>query len=977
MGGPPVRPRDEKQIIAVTTAREVLAQAQDREALYEAFAEWWRSSELTPRNPEDSVQRPPTESLEVRLRALGHEELATFAGGPWLSQRPLDPIFWQFTILVGDAFAEPFTEALKGGVWREPRFYKLDSLGAFDAFDVALRKILKRDAAAADAAFQRLKASVDAARGDPAACVPQDDRCIANVRERVNRYRSSPDIDEVWEQGADPPTWPEYAFLWHVLLEVRPHDTIALLATMPHPLLIRSCLRTERLAERPDELARLIAVAPPAFVGERYQAEGSMVVLLLEVGWAAIENTAHNPDGSLICAEADAPDQLNAAAVKCREVTQTILDTLFTRADAVPLAWAWLERMISDLRLRRVPSSMGGKLRLNLPMLSIQLLASRLQGRKSYSEWIEQRQAIWQIYRAAAVLAVAVFGQSSDAKETAGILEWALRKASIAYMGIGNAMTDSGDVIATLGGSAIANLEDPSEWFARVWQQLRPIRERNWRVRTVGYERNSTGELCGLWGVAALELLPSPQRSALWASVEGATRDAWQTDRYVYAPNWSILLFRLLKTFEPKTAAEFGSPEHQLSRVLLPYIDTDLAFLDVVVDLIDQGWFLDRIRDAVTLAGFDLKLIVADLLDLKERVFKLPRAPIERIGKLRDLAEALRTFKCIYCLQERDRKSYTKAEHVVPQSFGMFENNFTLHNIVCDECNHYFGKNLEIHLARDTYEGQLRFTHGVKDASDFKTIGRSSRVAVKIAEGKYAGLFVSRRYSKDKNTIEVIPEPQVGFLLADGRYEYFLLDSVPALAELEGTGFSGDRLRSIHGVEVDPKVLEQVLAERGIPFRVTDEDSPKTSGQPDSILCEFAGTIDHVVRRAIAKISFNYLAKWQGPDFLHRPEFDMARRYIRYGTLPDYPMMSIDEIAILRDEPVEGLRRVGHIITIGWTTVHSVLAQVSLFNWMAYRISLCKEFSGPTPEIRRGHIFDPINHKIHELGSGPLEAEGS
>jgi hypothetical protein len=304
---------------------------------------------------------------------------------------------------------------------------------------------------------------------------------------------------------------------------------------------------------------------------------------------------------------------------------------------------------------------------------------------------------------------------------------------------------------------------------------------------------------------------------------------------------------------------------------------------------------------------------------------------------------------------------------VLPQSFGTFEQNFTLRETVCDDCNQYFGDNLEIVLARDTYEGQLRFTHGVKNASDFKDLARSSRVAIKYAEGEYAGRYVSRRYSDEKDSIEVTPLPQVGFLLAEDRYEYFLLDNIPLIAVLKEKGFSGDRPRSIHGLAVDPQALEQLLADRGIPFRVTDHDLP--TDRPDSILCAFEGTIDHVIRRAIAKISFNYLAYWQGTGLVHRSEFDMARRYIRYGQLPDYPMMSIDEVAILRDEPLEGLRVLGHIITTAWTAVHSALAEVSLFNWMTYRISLTKEFEGLGPEIKRGHIFDVTSRKIHELGS--------
>ena len=185
-------------------------------------------------------------------------------------------------------------------------------------------------------------------------------------------------------------------------------------------------------------------------------------------------------------------------------------------------------------------------------------------------------------------------------------------------------------------------------------------------------------------------------------------------------------------------------------------------------------------------------------------------------------------------------------------------------------------------------------------------------------------------------------------------------------------GFSGDRPRSIHALAVDPEVLERQLADRGIPFRTTDVDSP--TDRPETILCEFEGTIDHVIRRAVAKIGFNYLAYWQGAAFVKGPEFDVARRYIRFGELPDYPMMAIDEVAILENEPVEGPRVLGPIVTTTWTAVHSVLAQVTLFNWLTYRISLTKEVEAEGPEIRRGHIFDVANRKIHELGSRPLES---
>jgi hypothetical protein len=354
---------------------------------------------------------------------------------------------------------------------------------------------------------------------------------------------------------------------------------------------------------------------------------------------------------------------------------------------------------------------------------------------------------------------------------------------------------------------------------------------------------------------------------------------------------------------------------------------------------------------------------------------KLPVADKRQIAKARKLAKAPSTFKCIYCLEDRDRRSNIKAEHVLPQSFGKFKQNFTLHNVVCDSCNQYFGSNLEIYLARDTYEGQLRFTHGIKDASDFKPSRRHSRVAVKLSEGPFAGCFVIRQYSQQKGEIEVTPLPQVGFLLSEHRYEYFLLDAIPSLAELQARGFNGDRPRSIRGLVVDPEALTRALSERKIPFRLAGFDDPPTD-RPETILCELAGTIDHVILRAIAKISFNYLARWQGPAFLHRSEFDMARRYIRYGVLPDYEMMRIDEDSILEGEPLSGPRALGHMITTAWSHAHSVFSQVSLFNWLTYRVSLTKGFPHPRPEIRRGHIFNIANRTIHELGSRPVRSQG-
>jgi len=327
--------------------------------------------------------------------------------------------------------------------------------------------------------------------------------------------------------------------------------------------------------------------------------------------------------------------------------------------------------------------------------------------------------------------------------------------------------------------------------------------------------------------------------------------------------------------------------------------------------------------------------------------------------------------RCIYCHEERPAASFTKAEHVLPQAFGAFRQNLTLHGVVCDDCNQYFGDHLELALGRDTFEGQLRFKHGVKSLEEFKPMGRGSRVLLKSTEGRFAGCYMRREYSADKGDIIVKPLPQVGFLLGpDNRYEYFLLDEIPTADQLERKGFQSQHPQPIVALEVDVQELTELLEAQGIAFNYR---GPLTAGERrDTILCDFEGTIDHVILRAIAKIAFSYLAYWEGSAFVQHPEFDAVREYIRFGRHPSYKMIQMDEHAILESEPIEGLRTLGHLITIGWAEDGcSVLAQVSLFNWMTYRICLAPDFTGPRPKLLRGHLFAVPSGEILELGARP------
>jgi hypothetical protein len=68
-------------------------------------------------------------------------------------------------------------------------------------------------------------------------------------------------------------------------------------------------------------------------------------------------------------------------------------------------------------------------------------------------------------------------------------------------------------------------------------------------------------------------------------------------------------------------------------------------------------------------------------------------------------------MKCIYCKKEKDE--FKGVEHVIPQSFGLFGTQTPTLKCVCDECNAFFAKELDLRLARETLEGITRYKQGI------------------------------------------------------------------------------------------------------------------------------------------------------------------------------------------------------------------------------------------------------------------------
>ncbi len=322
-------------------------------------------------------------------------------------------------------------------------------------------------------------------------------------------------------------------------------------------------------------------------------------------------------------------------------------------------------------------------------------------------------------------------------------------------------------------------------------------------------------------------------------------------------------------------------------------------------------------------------------------------------------------LKCIYCLSVEPLSGFN-TEHVMPRAFGTFEHNFTLNNSVCRTCDTYFSQNLELRLARDSLEALDRIpSDSVSPESLTKLPFTETRL--KITEGFYLGLNV--RVVLNGEIPTVVPFPQVGFLReGETQWAYVTQGELDNLSTPLPTDIADDGIRIITPSEETEEQIIAILDERGVPFQRRGELASPGTDESD-IEVEISGQVDQIIMRCVSKILFNYLSFCAGHEFTHDENFNVIRRFIRYGHVPDYRLVDVSNEPILHTD-TENLRQTdGHLVTINWTGDNRhIIGQISLFNRITYRVSLASGFQGVWRPIRQGHLFDVGNRTISGLG---------
>lgn len=316
---------------------------------------------------------------------------------------------------------------------------------------------------------------------------------------------------------------------------------------------------------------------------------------------------------------------------------------------------------------------------------------------------------------------------------------------------------------------------------------------------------------------------------------------------------------------------------------------------------------------------------------------------------------------CIYC-RKNGTAPFPK-EHVVPRAFGRFRDNLTL-DCVCDGCNSFFDRELELFLTPDSVEALLRVRYGLKTKSGRRKLGKSRLVVRVISPGDWYGARIVGERDEAGSAITGEPLPQVAFRkFGETEWKWFLEEELDQTKEWERYRTEAET-KIVGKPDAIVQRLMDKLIQLGIVFKKRGTFE-KHGGQVE-VFAE--AMLDDIIFRGVAKIALNFLAHLKGVDFVLRSDFDPIRNFVRWGTKPQQPPVVVTKFPILRGDDAFYRQTNGHVIVLDWDKLNTgIVCLISLFNHLTYHVVLCAEYSGLWHPLGGGRHFDVQTMTISEV----------
>jgi hypothetical protein len=268
------------------------------------------------------------------------------------------------------------------------------------------------------------------------------------------------------------------------------------------------------------------------------------------------------------------------------------------------------------------------------------------------------------------------------------------------------------------------------------------------------------------------------------------------------------------------------------------------------------------------------------------------------------------------------------------------------------------GDQLEIFFGRDSGEGLQRLIFGVKPKEEAHQI-RGKRIEFRVtAPEMFRGAYARLVYDEATDQVTIGLMPQVAFRHPADDSWVFLRDfELTAESVAPYRRFTESRLfGSTDDMARVQARLDELGVQTGDGFWIANPEWP--SGVAD---IEVTYSIDQIITRTVAKIAFNYLAYVTSdrPHFVLHASFDHIRRFIRFGEATHWSVVRGMNTKILEGDTQRLRTTLGHVLTADWRPEGSVVAEVSLFNDISYRVYLTKDPPGRVWwDLMSGHVFD-------------------
>jgi HNH endonuclease len=306
------------------------------------------------------------------------------------------------------------------------------------------------------------------------------------------------------------------------------------------------------------------------------------------------------------------------------------------------------------------------------------------------------------------------------------------------------------------------------------------------------------------------------------------------------------------------------------------------------------------------------------------------------------------------CDEKRDHDF--NREHVIPQAYGTFGGATPVLHCVCTRCNTEFGRHFDEKIARDGIEAIDRVRVGLKNAADYRNLGKRSTTHVEFdKDSPMQGALGFHVPNPHGDGLAVTPMPQVGVARsAAGPFEWFPLSNLPTKEELIALGYERgpDVVFQTWGVPISEAqdALESKGFARGT---VVSETQPPTG----RIRTQIIARISDPELRGFSKIAFNYLAHVAGAAFVLRAEFNEIRRFVRYGVQVGSPPVEVSMNPWAVTDDKTGAPLVGHYVIVR-TRDSTIEADVCLLMRLRYRITLARGGFLIPVAVSSGHLFD-------------------